>query len=447
MSVDKNLLKIIIKEFHEGLLPEVYPRDLELPARPEKIIALTGPRRSGKTYLLFGMIRKLLDQGIPPEQIVYMNLEDPRLRPFEAADFEVFYEAYRELYPKTVLSAGFKGYLFLDEIQTARRWELGVRRLFETRKFHIFITGSSSKLMSYDIATELRGRALTYELFPFSFKELLTARGIQFDEESQFSSARFSLASAFEEYLNYGGFPEVILAGSDEQKFRILQSYLETMFLRDLVERYAIRNQMVLREMVKHLVNSTATQFSVSGFYKWIKTVYPVTKRTLLNYLGYLEDSRLFIMLRRLTASLKEQVLSPKKVYLVDVGLKEVFGVGPSRDTGRRLENVVAIELMRRRVRNPRMDIFFWKDSRKREVDFVVTERGQVKELVQVCADMSNFKAKERELRALAEASDVLKCNNLRIITLEQGGEENIGKTKVKVIAARKWLLEETGGR
>ncbi len=441
MSIHKYLLKQVIREFHETSLPEVFPRDLELPARPEKIIALTGPRRSGKTYLLYSMIRKLLEQGIQSEKIVYINFEDPRLRPFEAADFETFYEAYRELYPKTVLSEDFKGYLFFDEIQAAIGWELGVRRLFETRKFHIYITGSSSKLMSYDIATELRGRALTYELFPFSFQELLVARGVKFDEESQYSSARFSIANAFEEYLNYGGFPEVILAGSDEQKIRILQSYLETMFLRDLFERYEIRNQLVLREMVKHLVNSTATQFSISAFYKWIKTVYPVTKRTLINYLGYLEDSRLFLMLRRLSPSLKEQALTPKKVYLIDVGLKEVFGIGPSRDTGRRLENIVAIELMRRRARNPRIDVFFWKDVRNREVDFVVTEWGQVKELIQVCADMSDFKVKKRELRALAEASDKLKCDDLKVITFDQRGEEKIEEKNVKLIPARDWLL------
>lgn len=442
MRINKNIFKQVIREFHETTLPEVFPRDLELPLRPEKVIALTGPRRSGKTYLLFGMIKKLLAQGLRPEQIVYLNFEDPRLRPFDATDLEVFYDAYRELYPRAVFSNEFKGYLFLDEIQTVNRWELGIRRLLETRKFYIFLTGSSSKLMSYEIATELRGRALNYELFPFSFRELLRAKNIQLDEMSQFSSVRFAIASAFEEYLNYGGFPEVILAESEELKFRILRSYLETMFIRDLVERYGIRNQSVLREMVKYLATNAATQFSVSAFYRWIKTAYPVTKRTLINYLDYLEDSRLFLMVNRLSPSLKEQVLSPKKVYLIDVGLKEVFGVGRSRDTGRKLENIVAMELMRRRARNSRMNVFFWKDLRKREVDFVVVEKGQVKELIQVCAEMTDYKAKERELRALAVASDELRCDNLKIVTLEQEGEENVEEKKVQVVPAWKWLLE-----
>jgi len=167
MKATKTLIKQVIKEFQETLLPEVFPRELELPLRREKIIALTGPRRSGKTYLLFGLMKKLRSEGVRSERIIYLNFEDPRLLPFDGEDFEVFYEAYRELYPEIFQASGDRSYLFLDEVQAARNWELGVRRLLETRKFHIYITGSSSKLMSYEIATELRGRALVYELFPF----------------------------------------------------------------------------------------------------------------------------------------------------------------------------------------------------------------------------------------------------------------------------------------
>ncbi len=446
MKASKTLIKQVIKEFQETALPEVFPRELELPLKPEKIIALSGPRRSGKTYLIFGLIKKLRSDGVLPEQITYLNFEDPRLLPFEAEDFEVFYEAYRELYPGIASATEVRSYLFLDEVQAAHNWQLGVRRLLETRKFYIYITGSSSKLKSYEIATELRGRALNYELFPFSFAEMLRARGLTVNEDSQYSGLRFSISHAFEEFLNYGGFPEVVLADGGEQKFRILQSYMETMFIRDLAERYEVRNQAVLREMVKYLATNAGTQFSINSFYRWIKTVYPVTKRTLINYLGYLEDSRLFLLWRRLSRSLKEQALSPKKVYLVDVGLKEVYGYGQSRDTGRRLENVVAIELARRRAKNPRLEVFFWKDSQKREVDFVVTEMGRVKELVQVCADISDVKVKQRELRALEEAvSRELRCDNLKIITLETEGREILEKGREKievaVIPAWKWLL------
>jgi len=441
MKLDKTLMKQIIRESQEASLPQVLPRDIKLPKDPNKIIAVTGPRRSGKTYLLYGLIKELLATSISPERIVYLNLEDPRLWPFDTSGFEIFLEAYRELYPSSALDSSPESYLFLDEVQAGKNWESGVRRLYETRKFHIFITGSSSRLMSYDIATELRGRALTYELFPFSFAEFLKARGIILNEVSQYSAARFSLAHSLDEYLTYGGFPEVVLTDSDEQKFKIIKSYMETMFIRDLIERYEIRNPAVLRELVRQLATSIASQFSANAFYRWIKTTYPVTKRTVINYAKYLEDSRLFIMLARMSSSLKEQVQSPKKVYLVDVGLKEVFGFGQSRDTGRRLENTVVIELMRRKARNPRLDVFFWKDAGKREVDCIVTESGHPVDLIQVCANLSDIKVKEREFRALVTASNELKCSELKVVTMDEEGEETVEKKKIKIIPAWKWLI------
>jgi len=149
----------------------------------------------------------------------------------------------------------------------------------------------------------------------------------------------------------------------------------------------------------------------------------------------------LFIMLARMSSSLKEQVQSPKKVYLVDVGLKEVFGFGQSRDTGRRLENTVVIELMRRKARNPRLDVFFWKDAGKREVDCIVTESGHPVDLIQVCFNLSDIKIKEREFRALVTASNELKCSELKVVTMDEEGEETVEKKKIKIIPAWKWLI------
>lgn len=438
MKTEKRLMKEVIREWQEAGLPEVLPRAIQLPMSPDKIVALVGPRRSGKTFLLFSLIKELLSKGIAREKVVYINFEDPRLLPFDVKGFEVLLESYRELYPEP--NSG-KGYLLLDEIQVVKNWEIGVRRIYDTRKFHIFITGSSSRLLSYEIATQLRGRALTFELFPFSFREFLGAKGIEISEQVAYSSARFSIMKAFEEYLTYGGFPEVVLTESAELKWRILKSYIETMFLKDLVERYEIRNQAVLRELVKYLATNISSLFAVNAFFRWIKQAYPLTKRTLINYLDYLEDSRLFSLLRRFSFSLKEQALSPRKCYIVDLGLREAFGYKYSQDLGKSLENLVFVSLMQRKAREPLVDVFFWKDSRKREVDFVVTERVRVSELIQVCAELSGLGVRERELKPLVAASEELKCDNLSVITMDYEGEEVMEKKKIKFIPAWKWLL------
>ena len=443
MKIEKGLMKEIIREWQETELPQVLPRNIEIPTSVNKIIALVGPRRSGKTYLLFWLAKELLSKGVPREKIIYINFEDPRLLPFEARNFEVLLDSYRELYPGlySELDAA-KAYFFLDEIQVVKNWEIAVRRIYDTGKFFVFITGSSPRLLSSEIATQLRGRALTFELFPFSFKEVLNATGIKIDELTFYSGMRFSILKAFEEYLSYGGFPEVVLTEEKELKLRILKSYMEMMFLKDLVERYEVRNQAVLRELVKYLATNVSSLFSVSAFFRWIKQAYPVTKRTLINYLNYLEDSRLFFLLKRYSFSLKEQALSPRKCYIVDLGLRQVFGHRHSQDTGKSLENLVFITLMQQKARNPLLDVFFWRDSNKREVDFVVTEGGRVKELIQVCTDFLGPSIKERETKPLVVAAQKLKCSHLSVVTMNDEGEEVIAKKKIRFIPAWKWLLQ-----
>ncbi|MFZ6016386.1 MAG: ATP-binding protein [Nitrospirota bacterium] len=183
-------------------------REVDVPLSSQKIIAIVGPRRSGKTYLLFLVIKRLLSQGLSPEQIIYLNFDDPRLLPCDANGIELILQAYRELYPEHLKK---RNYLFLDEIQNVKDWELGVRRIYDTRRFRIFLTGSSSKFLSKEIATQLRGRAISFEILPFSFREILSAKGIRLDKNIAYSTERFSINKYLDEYLKTGGFPEVVL--------------------------------------------------------------------------------------------------------------------------------------------------------------------------------------------------------------------------------------------
>lgn len=439
--MNKEVVKGVIREFQEGELPEVVPREVDIPLSSQKIVAIVGPRRSGKTYLLFSLMKKLQSLGIPRERIVYLSFDDPRLLPCRAADMELILEAYRELYPEHMRETS---YVFLDEIQNVADWEIGVRRIYDTRRFRVFLTGSSSKLLSREIATQLRGRAINFEILPFSFREVLTAKGIRVDTRTLlYSLERFPVSKHLYEYLETGGFPEVVLEENPDVKLRILREYLEVMYFRDLIERYSIKNQVVLRELIKFLVTNMANLFSLNAFFRWIKEVYPVTKRTLLSYALHLEDVGLFSFVRKFSYSLKEQVRNPRKCYLLDNGLRTVYGFQFSKDLGKCLENTVFLELRHRKAKRPSMEVFYWQNSRKREVDFVVTEGESVKELIQVCAEVSSFRVEEREVTALLKASEELGCDKLTVVTLDYEGEKEVGGKRVVFKKLLRWLLEE----
>lgn len=441
--MDKATIKMIIKESQEISLPKIVPRQIKIPLSSQKIIAITGPRRSGKTYILYSLMQQLISAGMPTERLLYINFDDPRILPCNAKDLEMFLEAYRELYPELKDKIN---YIFFDEIQNVSDWEIGVRRIYDTRKFHIFITGSSSKLLSKEISTHLRGRAVDFQILPFSFKEILCAKGIKVDRHTVYSSERFSISKHLDTYLNTGGFPEVVLEEDHNLKIRMLKEYIETMFFRDLVERYNIKNQALVRELIKYLATNIASPFSLNAFYKWIKQSYPVTKRTLINYVSALEDIGLFFLVKKFSYSLKEQVQTPRKCYIIDNGFRAAYGFKFSEDKGKILENTVFLELAHRKTEDPLMDIFYWQDYNKREVDFVVTKGKRIETLIQVCADIGDFKTKERETFSLVKISKELKCNELVVITFDYEKEEKIGNKTIIFKPLWKWLID-TGHR
>jgi predicted AAA+ superfamily ATPase len=436
--MNKEIIKQVIVEFQESKLPEIIPRDIEIPLSSQKIITITGPRRSGKTYLILYLIKSLIEQKIPRERIIYINFDDPRLLPFSAKDIELIISSYYELYPEYREEIN---YIFLDEIQNIKDWEIGIRRLHDIQRFRIFLTGSSSKLLGKEIATQLRGRALNYEILPFSFKEILWARGIKDFKNIFYSQERFYLKNYLEEYLEMGGFPEVILENKTDLKVRILREYVETIFFRDLIEHYNIRNQLLLRELIKYLSTNTTAIFSLNSFYRWIRETYPVTLRTLINYISYLEDIGLFFFTRKYSFSLKEQAKTLRKCYIVDNGIRYAYGFRFSEDKGKNLENSVFLELKHRKAKNPFLEIFYWQDYRGKEVDFVVAENNKIESLIQVCTKIDDIKAIEREISSLIKASEELKCNNLFIITIDYEEAKMIANKKITIIPFWKWAL------
>jgi len=415
--------KYVIKEFHEFSLPEIISRDVNLP-ETKKIISVIGSRRSGKTFLFYQLINSLFHENIPKDCVLYMNFEDDRLLPLKSEELNDLLEAYYELYPDNKPK---QKYFFFDEIQNVPHWETFVRRIQDKEKVNISITGSSSKLLSKELATSLRGRTLAFYLFPLSFKEFLSFKHVPVDNNVFYSSSRFKIKNLFEEYIDFGGFPEVV--HSPTLKRDILSNYFDMFIYKDLVERFSIRNTRILKMLCKYLITNTACIFSINSYYKSLKQETKVSKETILEYLSYLTDIGLIYLVPMFSYSLKVQQVNPSKAYCIDTGLRNAVALRFSEDKGRLAENIVFIELKRRGH-----DPYYWKKSK--EVDFVIRERNNT--ITAINVSYTNT-INERELDGLQEFRDTFSSEKSKMILLTKDVDEK--RQGIICIPLWKWLL------
>ncbi len=337
-------LKYVLRQFVEGALPVCRPRETVLPTEAGKVVGLSGPRRSGKTFLMFDTIRRLTQEGVDRRCIVYLNFEDDRLHPVRAEEFDLVLRSLHELYPGV---AGKRIYLFLDEVQSAPGWDRWVRRIQDTEDAGIFVTGSSSQLLTRDLSSALRGRSITLEVFPLGFREFLAFRGVEVAPFSAENESR--LRAELVEYLVWGGFPEIVLADNPLRPL-ILEEYASLMLFRDVVERYSVRNEKVMRTLLRHCFRNTASMVNVNKLHRDFKSLgLSVSKNTLHDYLGYLEDAHLIFLLPKREDSLRKQEHNPKKLHVIDPGLISAFKADSQRDLGHKLETAVFLETRRRR--------------------------------------------------------------------------------------------------
>ncbi len=433
MATMMEALEEVIAEFHEFGVPEAKERELTLPLNVDVAVSVYGLRRTGKTHLLYLAMRKLIENGLPIKRIFYVNFEDERLAGISARDLSTIVQLYYKHNPDADVM-----YLFLDEVQVVEGWEMFVRRLLEGKRARVFITGSSSKLLSREIATSLRGRTLGFRLFPLSFREFLTFKGFELKKPLT-ERKRGILLRLLEEYIEYGGFPGIV-DYSPPLKIRTLQEYLNLIVYRDLVERYGIEKVSALKALIRILVRNFARKVSIRKLHSLVSsTGTKISRPTLAEYLSYLEDVGFVLPLRKYHPSDVESLRSQPKLYIADVGLATALGVG---DTGYRIENIVAVELLRRKhYFEPRLEVHYWEDGRG-EVDFVVSLGRNVKELIQVSYALDEPQTRERELRALLRASKTLNCRNLTIITGEEEGVEEIDGRRIRFLPLWRWLTE-----
>ena len=416
-------IRIILKEFIDTKR-EIVERALKIKAFKNKAVSIIGPRRAGKTYFLLYHFQKMIEEG---KNAVFFPLDDDRIFPPSLKTIQTMIKISKELYPDGKIT------YFFDEIQEVKGWELAVKRLVEKEGERVFISGSSSKLLSKEIATQLRGRTLSYELFPFSFKELIHAKNIsygKFMSEREIAKIRKSLRK----YLFWGGFPEIVL--HNEEKEKILDEYFNTMIYRDLIERYNIRNYIGIKLFLKLAINNFSSKFSINKTLKYFSNQsISISKNTLYDFLEYAKDAYILFPIKKFSYSLKETEQSIPKMYIIDNGFAHVLSFKISENVGRLLENLVFLELRKKFGQN----IYYFQSKEGYEVDFLIW--GNKKELIQVSYVSRYDEIDRREIRALKKAASLLKCKKLTCITWDYEDTKRFNNISISFIPAWKWFL------
>lgn len=397
-----NILPTLLEEFQEKL-SEVKKSTLRHASFPEAenlIKVAIGMRRVGKTHFALQKVLDLLKNKTPLDSILYINFEDDRLLPMDHKEMGKLIDNFYTLFPE---NHNRLCYIFLDEVQNITDWALVIRRLFDSKKVQIYLTGSSAKLLSKEISTSLRGRSIETEIWPFSFSEFLQAHHITPPKFPFGKKSLDEMRKHFLGYLQIGGFPGV-QSLSPPEHLQTLQGYVETVILRDIVERHKVSNISLLRYMMNTLIKNVAAPFSINKFYNDIKSQgYKVGKDTLYNYLGYIEDTFLLFAVPHFTESIHEMQTTPKKIYAIDSGLLSANTFNFSDNYGKLFENLVFLDLRRKGH-----DIFYYKTKSGFEVDFVVTSKDEKPKLIQVVWNAEDRETLMREERALQEAKDEL---------------------------------------
>lgn len=427
-------IKSIILDFQEARLETGVPRRLHVEPVHGKATVCIGVRRSGKSTFLFQLIQGLLDSGVSRENILYLNFFDDRLHSLQHENLALIAESYFSIYPEK------KGeetiYCFFDEIQAVPGWEPFVDRMMRTEKCEVYLTGSSARMLSKEIATQMRGRALSWELFPFSFREFLDSRGM--DSEGDLSTKkRLLIQKAFEEYWATGGFPEVI-GLSESLRIKTHQEYFQAVLFRDLVERHDIAHPKAVSDLAHWLVDNTASLYSINRLTGYLQSLGHHAPRTAVSdYLEWFEDAYFLFTVQIFDASLARRNTNPKKVYCIDHALVTSVSSGVLINSGHLLENLVFTAL-----RRSHPEVYYYRTKTGKEVDFIVPSRGRPRLLVQVCESLAEPQTRNRETAALTEAMAELGVGSGTIVTRNEEEQIDVEGGTIKVVPAWRFLLD-----
>jgi len=433
--MEKQILKSIITTHKEKFLAidklsaRLISQEDEKKLLSKEVVLITGIRRSGKSSLLNIYYHFLSKKNkIDKANILFINFEDERFIDFTVQDFESLYQSYMELYdPKGTI------YFFLDEIQSIKGWERWINRIYEFNHIKIFITGSNASLLSSDISNSLTGRNRQIRNHCFSFAEYAILKKLTFDEKSLYSDTQqIKLNRLFHEYINLGGFPEVLKT----QDTDIADQYFKDIIYRDIIAKHQIRNIKEIKELALYLISNTGNLNSYANLRKIIGAT---NTTTIKNHIALLDDVFLIHALPLFDFSIKKQIYNSNKYYVSDIGFYHAVGFSFSPDRGRLLENIILTDLLRLNYQT-----YYWKSTKGYEVDFLVQKQKNNILAIQVCYHLTNENT-ERELRGLISAKEELLAQELIIITMDQNSFDTalLQRTypDIKVISYLNWLL------
>ncbi|NIM17062.1 MAG: AAA family ATPase [Candidatus Aminicenantes bacterium] len=433
------LFQKIIKDFQIRPLPSLTQRDLKLSFIKDMSLAIVGTRRGGKTYRTFQFINELMQQGVGKENFCRVQFNDHRLRSTAVDHLHIIDEAFYSLYPdkqqKEVV------YFIFDEIHRITGWEDYILYLLEDPLHRILLTGSTSKLLKGQIASALRGKNFSMELFPFSFREFI--RHYHVEEDTISSQGQSKLRKMLQKYLGQGGFPG-LLDLEAHLHIDLLQSYWDTMVLRDIIEAHPKDNIKITS--FNHFSQALLSRVSCAMTVRKIMTNMEIaglsfSPETLYRYLGYLEEAFMLYTIPIHSESEKIRNRNYRKVYAMDWALADAIAPAEGLDIPRKFENMIFIELLRRGYQ-----VSYYLTKKNYEIDFIATNKtGEktAKHLYQVCYQFSDPGVRERELRGILETASFLNIRDIFVITFNEEETIDMNGFTVKVLPAWKWLIKD----
>ncbi|MEM0139618.1 MAG: ATP-binding protein [Ferroplasma sp.] len=428
--VDIEDFKYVLTLWKNFKIPDLINRDININLDTNKIITIAGVRRSGKTSIMMNLINKLIKNKINSENIIYINFENDRFININATDMDKMLIAYDELFN---YDKNNDIYIFLDEIQNVKNWEKWIRKIYDFKEYKIIISGSSSKLLSQEISTALSGRNINYIIYPLSFKEFLKIKKINFDKSIYYSTDKGIVLKFLDEFMEYGSFPEIAIESDVNIKLNILSSYFDSIFYKDIVERYNIREISSMKLFLKLVLMNYSGYFSSVKLYNQFNSLgYKISRTTILNFIEYVKSTFAVYSVEKYDKSYAKRISSSLKLYSVDTGISNLFkGI----DKGRALENIVYMELLR----NNRHDDIYYIPLNSGEIDFFID--GKTKEIINVSYDISDNETDKRETKPLIEACKMFNLNNGKIVTYDTYREIEMGNIKITYMPFYMWAL------
>lgn len=427
----KDIIKQMILDFQKTEIENFVVRDFEFYPVNKKAMICIGVRRCGKSTLLSQITQDLIKKGVNRENILFINFFDDRIAELRKIGPATVLDVYFSLFPEKKNKE--KIYCFFDEIQETANWEMFVERILRTEICEVYITGSSAKMLSKEIATEMRGRSLSYELFPFSFREFLSLRNIP--AQIKTTKEKMTVAKTFEEYFDKGGFPETTDLPKNT-KIRIHQEYFKSILFHDIIERFNVSNPQAVVSLATRLLTSISSLYSINRLTEYMKsTGIKTTKDFVSTALGWFEDCYFLFSVQIFDKSIARRNVNMKKIYCIDHSLVNSIDPNVSEKKGYLLENLIFSAIRRKSSK-----IFYYRTSLGKEVDFYWFDEKKKDHLVQVSLEMKSDKTLKREVSALYEAMNETGTKGV-VVTFNEKRAIKFEDRTIEIVPAWEYIL------